>query len=153
MTKYLEHEGEVPFCPCCHEFRFPIFSTAVSMIPLNPKQDKILLIQQYQKPNYVLVAGYVNKGESAEETIVREMKEEIGRNVLSYRYLKSEYFPNTNTLMLNYAVVIDDESLEDVSEWEIDKAEWFTFSEAKTAVKSNSLAQRFLWNFLSIKHE
>ena len=44
-VKELEHEGMVPFCDSCRKFRFPIFSTAISMVTLNPKQDKILMIQ------------------------------------------------------------------------------------------------------------
>lgn len=43
--KELEHEGMVPFCESCRAYRFPIFSTAISMVTLNPKRDKILMIQ------------------------------------------------------------------------------------------------------------
>lgn len=150
VMKELEHEGRIPFCTSCRQFRFPIFSTAISMVTLNPKRDKLLMIQQYGKPNNILVAGYVNKEESAEDALVREMQEEIGRKVLQYRFLKSEYFPKTNTLIFNFAVIIDSESLEDVSDWEVDQAAWFTFEEAKAAVKPASLAQRFFLNFLSV---
>ncbi len=45
-----------------------------------------------EKNRNILVAGYVNKGENAEETIQREMKEEIGRDIISYQYLKSSYY-------------------------------------------------------------
>lgn len=147
ILKELEHEGVVPYCECCKEYKFPIFNTAISMVPLNPDEDKILLIQQYQRISNILVAGYVNKGESAEEALKREMKEEIGRNVLRHKFLKSEYFPKSNTLIWNFAVVIDSESLQNISTWEVDRAAWFSFDEAKVVVKPNSLAQRFLDNF------
>ena len=65
VTRHLEQEGDIPYCLSCNTYRFPVFSTAVSMIVLNPKHDKILLIKQYQKPDFILVAGYINKGESA----------------------------------------------------------------------------------------
>lgn len=151
IKKELEHEGMVPFCNTCKEFRFPVFNTAVSMIVLNPDKNKVLMIQQYGKPNNILVAGYVNKGECLEEALIRELKEEAGRDVLAYQYMKSEYFPNSNTVICNFAVVVDSESLSDVSEWEVDKAQWFTFEEAVVEVKQASLAQRFLLNFLSKK--
>ena len=48
--------------------------------------SKILLIQQYGKARNILVAGYVNKGESAEEAVVREVKEETGLTVVDYRF-------------------------------------------------------------------
>lgn len=146
----LDHEGLVPYCPQCEDFRFPIFNTAVSMIVLNPNEDKILMIQQYGRASNILVAGYVNKGESAEEALAREMMEEIGRVVVKQRFMKTEYFAGSNTLIWNFAVVTDSEDLSGVSEWEIDLAQWFTFDEALREVKANSLAQRFLLYFMQV---
>lgn len=144
----LEHEGMVPYCPQCEEYRFPIFNTAVSMVVLNEAEDKILMIQQYGRASNILVAGYVNMGESAEAALAREMKEEIGRIILKHRFMKTEYFAKSNTLIWNFAVTIDSEDLSSVSEWEVDHAQWFTFDEAVVSVKQNSLAQRFLDNFI-----
>ena len=148
VMKECEHEGMVPYCPTCKEYRFPIFHTAVSMVVLNPSEDKILMIQQYGRKSNILVAGYVNKMECAEEALRREMKEEIGRDILRMRYMKSEYFEKSNTLIWNFAVVIDSEDLNDVCEWEVDDANWFTFEEALVCVKQDSLAQRFLQYFM-----
>ncbi len=55
-------------------FRFPTFSSAISAIVLNPDKNKVLLIQQYERKDNILVAGYINKGENAEQTLVREIK-------------------------------------------------------------------------------
>lgn len=144
----LDKEGQIPYCPSCEEFRFPPFNSAVSMIALNPKKDRILLIQQYGKKNYILVAGYVNKGECLEETVAREMKEEIGRTVVQCQYLKSSYFSRTNTLMNNFLCVLDSEDLSMVNQEEVDLAKWFTFEEAYDQVKPQSLAQQFLHSYL-----
>ena len=65
IEKELEHEGIVPFCPRCNKFVFPIFSAAVSMIVVDKNQTKTLIIKQYGRSFYNLVAGYINKGESA----------------------------------------------------------------------------------------
>lgn len=149
VIKELEHEGMIPYCEACKEFRFPMFNTAVSMIVLNPTKDKILMIQQYGRKSNILVAGYVNKGEALEEALYRELKEEVGLQVSAYRYMKSEYFENSNSLICNFAVVADRESLDGVSEWEVDHAQWFTLEEALVEVKQSSLAQRFLLYFFS----
>lgn len=148
VMRECEHEGMIPYCSQCEQFRFPIFNTAVSMIVLNEMEDKILMIQQYGRASNILVAGYVNKGESAEVALLREMREEIGRDIIKYRYMKSEYFDKSNTLIWNFAVVIDSENLEDVSDWEVDYAQWFGFEEALVNVKQDSLAQRFLQYFM-----
>lgn len=38
------------------------------------------------------MAGYINKGEDAEQTLVREVKEETGLNIKDYQYMKSRYY-------------------------------------------------------------
>ncbi|MBR2703415.1 MAG: NUDIX domain-containing protein, partial [Oscillospiraceae bacterium] len=97
-------EGEIPYCDTCGEFRYPVFNTAVSMLVMNEAKDRIILIQQYGKPTYVLVAGYVNKGEDAEQAAVREVFEELGLEATSVLFNHSRYYPRSNTLMLNFTV-------------------------------------------------
>lgn len=145
--KQLEGEGMIPFCKTCNTYRFPIFNTATSMIVLNPGRDKILLIQQYGRTSNILVAGYVNKGECAEETVCREVLEEIGLEVEEVTFNKSEYYGPSNTLMLNFSCVAASEDLSQMTK-EVDKAQWFTFKEARENILPDSLAQRFLIAFL-----
>ncbi len=84
IEKELKGEGVVPFCPVCGEFRFPMYNVAVSMIVIDRQSEKILLVQQYGKPSYILVAGYVNRTESLESAVAREIKEETGMTVQFY---------------------------------------------------------------------
>ena len=56
----LESEGIVPYCPQCQQYRFPMYNVAVSMVVINKQTGQILLIRQYGKPHFILVAGYVN---------------------------------------------------------------------------------------------
>ena len=146
--KLLEGEGMIPYCNNCQQYRFPIFNTAVSMVVLNETGDKILLIKQYGGDFCILVAGYVNKGESAENAVAREVKEEVGLTVTSCHFNKSEYFEKSNTLMLNFSCYVSDESLEGVTE-EVDHAEWFSIEEARANIKEGSLAQRFLESYVA----
>ncbi|WP_278690824.1 NUDIX domain-containing protein, partial [Clostridium baratii] len=44
-------------------------------------------MQQYGRVDNILVAGYINKGEDAEQTLVREVKEETGLNIKDYQYM------------------------------------------------------------------
>ncbi len=144
----LENEGIIPYCEKCGEYRFPIFSTAVSMIVENPDKTKILLIQQYGRKNNILVAGYVNKGENAENAVMREVMEETGLKVVDMHFNKSEYFEKTNTLMLNYACTVENESLAHLNTGEVDKAQWFTHERARENIKPQSLAEKFLLHYL-----
>ena len=132
-------DGMIPFCVRCKDFRFPVFSVAVSMIVLNPKGDKTLLIKQYGNDFYILTAGYVNKGESAENAVKREIKEELGLGVTDMKFNSTEYFEKSQTL-------IDGEKPNTNSE--IDSFSWFSFKEAKMNIKKNSLAEKFLTAYL-----
>ena len=72
------NDQDVPFCPDCQEYRFPMYNVAVSMIIVNEENQKTLLVKQYGKDYFRLVAGYVNRTESLEHAAVRELKEETG---------------------------------------------------------------------------
>ena len=150
--RFLKNEGMVPFCEKCKEYRFPVFSTAVSMEVLSPDRDKVLPIKQYGKDRYILVAGYINKGENAEHTVAREVMEEIGLHVDEIHFEKSEYFPATNTLMLNFSCVADSEDLSGMSEEEVDYCRWFSLEEAAEQIAEGSLAGKFLTHFLEEHH-
>ena len=141
--RHLDGEGEIPYCPTCGDFRFPTFSTAVSMIVMNHARDRIVLIQQYGRPSYILVAGYVNKGEDAEDAVVREVREELGARVESLHFNHSHYFAPSNTLMLNFTCVLA-EGEEVLPNREIDSYQWFSFDEARKNIRQGSLAAAFL---------
>lgn len=143
VGKECDGEGLIPFCGQCAVFRFPVFSTAISTAVLNKEKSKVLLIQQYNRPDYILLAGYVNKGEDAEAALVREVKEEVGLDVADYEFMRSRYFEPSNTLMLNYISIAETEDLSRISA-EVDAAVWFTLEKAAAEIKKDSLAESFL---------
>lgn len=146
QPKFLENEGLIPYCENCQAFRFPIFNTACSMIVQNESQNKILLIKQYDRPDYILVAGYISQGESAEAAVKREIQEETGLKVTSLRFNQSQYFEKSNTLMLNFAVTVSGDI---VPNSEIDDWAWFDLNRAKKEIKDGSLAEKFLLAYLA----
>ena len=87
-------EGMVAYCENCDEFKFPMYNVAVSAVICNPDFSKILLIQQYGRPKNILVAGYVNKGENLEHALIREIKEEVGLDVIDFKFNASSYYKN-----------------------------------------------------------
>ena len=86
VDKMLENEGLIPFCPKCSQYRFPMYNVAVSMIVISRQTGRILLIKQYGRPSFILVAGYVNRTEQLEHAVAREIKEETGMSVSSIRF-------------------------------------------------------------------
>ena len=149
--RFLEGEGEIPYCDTCADYRFPVFNTAVSMIVTNEDRSRILLIKQYSRPTYILVAGYVNKGEDAEHAVVREVKEEMGLEVISVHFNRSHYFKPSNTLMLNFTAVVKGDNPH--PNREIDSYAWFSPEEAGKNVRTPSLAGDFVQGYLTGHYE
>lgn len=136
-------EGIMPFCIKCSKFRFPVFNAAIITTVFDKSKSKVVLLQQYGKKDNILLAGYITKGETAEHALIREVKEEIGLEVINYRYIESVYSKKSNTLMIGYMCIVKDDKIVDIST-EVDKAGWFLLNEAKEAILKNSIAEKLL---------
>lgn len=147
VPRELENEGIVPYCPKCEQYRFPQYNVAVSMIVVNEEKDEILLIQQYGRPSYILVAGYVGRGESLEDAVAREVREETGMTVSDMKFNRTQFFEKSDTLMCNFTAFVKDSSELDTN-YEIDSYSWFTRDEARANIRPNSLAEYFLVSYL-----
>ena len=136
-------EGLVPYCKNCNQYRFAQFATAVSMAVTNRAKDKILLARHVGQEDFILFAGYVKKGETAEKTVTREFKEETKLNAVKYKYMSSRYHEPKNVLMLNFIVVAEDgEPVLDAKE--LEEVRWFAFEDALEAIRKDSVAEAFL---------
>ena len=150
VPRELENEGIVPYCPECGQYRFPQYNVAVSMIVVNEEKDEILLIQQYGRPSYILVAGYVSRGEALEDAVVREVREETGMTVSRVKFNRTQFFEKSDTLMCNFTAYVKDASELDPN-YEIDACKWFTRDEARANIRPDSLAEWFLVSYLEEK--
>ena len=144
---FVENEGLVPFCPKCGKFKFPFFPVAVSMTVFNREETKILLAKHVGDEDYKLFAGYVKKGENAEKTIPRELKEETNLNAVKWRYFGSRYHDAKGILMLNFIVTVNEGEMK-LGE-EIEEARWCTPNEARELIRKDSTAEYFLSGALS----
>ena len=136
-------EGLVPYCKHCDEFRFPRFASAVIMVAFNRAKDKVLLAKHKGQEDYILFAGYIKKGETAEKAVSREFKEETKLDVVKFKYLSSRFHEPKNLLMLGFLVMAEDGvPVPDANE--LDEAKWFTLDEAMQTIKKDSLAEAFL---------
>jgi NAD+ diphosphatase len=85
---------------------------------------------------YSTLAGFVEPGESLEQTVAREVFEESGVRVRSSRYLTSQPWPFPSSLMLGFAA--DAEPDEPQVGDELEDARWFTFAEIDAALRDES---------------
>ena len=143
--RFCENEGLIPYCDKCESYMFPQFSVAVSMVVTNRAQDKILLAKHVEDDDFILFAGYVKKAESAERTIPREIKEELGLNVVKAKYMASRYHAKKDVLMLGFIVIVEDGVIK-LKEDEVAEARWCTPDEAMDLIRKGTTAEFFLNN-------
>ena len=149
LTLMFNHrEGLVPFCKKCNQYRFPQFATAVSVVVTNRRKHNILLAKHKEQSDYILFAGYVKKGETAEKAVTREFKEETQLNTVKYKFMSSRYHEPRNVLMLNFLTMAENGEPA-IDEEEIDEVGWFTFDEALVAVRKYITAEFFLKNAIA----
>jgi NAD+ diphosphatase len=113
-------------CPACHSVFFPKISPAI--IVAITCRDKILLARNTNFAGgwYSLVAGYVDIGETLEETVIREVKEEVGLDVRKIRYYTSQPWPLSGSVMIGFTAEADDNQPIVTDNKEIAEAGWFT---------------------------
>lgn len=89
-------------CTKCGVEQWPQLSPAI--IVLISHGEDILLVQSldFKRNYYGLVAGFVETGESLEECVVREVREETGLEIQNLRYFKSQPWPYPMGLMLGF---------------------------------------------------
>lgn len=111
-------------CDDCGIHAYPRLSP--SIIVLIHKGSQVLLArnQRFPKGMYSTLAGFVEPGESIEETLVREVKEEVGVNVHRLRYQGSQSWPFPNSLMLGFHAEYESGDIV-LQEDEIADARWF----------------------------
>jgi NAD+ diphosphatase len=112
-------------CPVCAVPEYPRLSPAV--IVRIERGDEILLARGPATPPgmYSTLAGFVEPGESLEEAVVREVREEVGVELADVRYFGSQPWPFPHSLMIGFTASYAGGELTP-QEGEIEHAAWFT---------------------------
>jgi NAD+ diphosphatase len=129
--------GDSRHCPSCGAVHFPRTDPVVIMVVACG--ERLLMGRDANWPahRYSVLAGYVAPGETLEEAVVREVREESGVEVSGARYLASQPWPFPSSLMLGFEArspggepTAGDGELEDVR--------WFTLEEVRAAIRGQS---------------
>lgn len=145
ILKSCGDEGEIPYCPSCRKFYFDLFPVCVLIVLFSADKKRICLLKQnYVHQNYhVLIAGYVKKGETPEQTVRRETLEETGIEVLKCDYAASYFHEKSGALMLGFTAVASCEEF-CLTSAEVDGATWVCADEAAALLRPNSTGAHLL---------
>jgi len=130
-------------CSACGRLEFPRIAPAVITIITNDKGEAALAHNKNFTSNfYSLIAGFNEAGESLEETVAREIKEEINIDVKDIRYILSQPWPFPGSLMLGFSARYNGGEIKPDG-IEIDDARWFS-REALPNLPGSASVSRFL---------
>ena len=135
------------YCESCHNMEFPKICPAVIIGVTDG--DKILMSKYagrtYKK--YALLAGFTEIGETLEETVQREVMEEVGLKVKNIRYYKSQPWSFTDTLLMGFYCDLDGEAAITLDREELAMAEWFQRDEIPVEPERDSITNEMIIRF------
>ncbi len=137
-------------CPRCGLQQFPRISPAV--IVRVEHGDRILLARSphFAPGVYSTLAGFVEPGESLEDTVIREVREETGVTVTNVRYFGSQPWPFPHSLMIGF--VADYRSGEvRAQESEIEDVRWFGVDDLPGLPSRFSIARALIDEFIAAR--
>lgn len=100
-TSYHASERAV-ICPSCAFTQYPRINPCVIVVVTRGEELLLARSTRFNRPMYSALAGFVEAGETVEETLAREVKEEVGIEVRDLRYFGSQPWPFPNNLMLGF---------------------------------------------------
>lgn len=137
-------------CPSCGLAHFPRLAPAVIVL-VERADGRALLAWGRQFPSrlFSTLAGFVEAGESLEETVQREVKEEVGIDVANIRYFGSQPWPFPHSLMVGFTADYAGGEIV-VQPDEIREADWFSHDDLPPVPRGTmSIAGRMIDDWIA----
>ncbi len=133
--------GSMRKCETCSTEHFPRTNPVVIMVVW--KGDRCLLGRgaTWAANSYSALAGFVDQGETLEDAVRREVKEEVSLDVDEVRYITSQPWPFPMSLMMGCFAHVNSEDFE-VDPFELGDARWFDREEMRQAIEAPDPAAR-----------
>jgi NAD+ diphosphatase len=134
-------------CPACRHLAFPRLSPAVIMLVTRGREALLARGRRFPEPMYSCVAGFVDPGESLENAVVREVREETGIEITNVRYFGSQPWPFPHSLMIGFTAEHAGGEIA-VEEEEILDAGWFAPEDLPLLPPPLSIARQLIDDWL-----
>lgn len=134
-------------CPECGNMEFPKICPAVIIAVTDGSRILMSKYSGREFKKYALLAGFNEVGETIEETVRREVMEEVGLRVKNITYYKSQPWSFSDTLLLGFFCELDGDSRITLDEEELAMAEWFERDQMPVEADGLSLTNEMMMVF------
>lgn len=134
-------------CPKCGNSIYPQIAPAIIVAVTNG--DKLLMTKYAGRDysNYALVAGFTEIGETIEQTVEREVMEEVGLKVKNITFYKSQPWAYSNSLLFGFFAEVDGSTDIILEEEELSEGQWFLKEEIDLIDDDLSLTREMIMKF------
>jgi NAD+ diphosphatase len=146
-TELLEEERATR-CTNCGLVNYPRISPAVIMLVEKDGQCLLARGHNFQTAFYSCLAGFVEPGETLEDAVHREVREETGIEITDVTYFGSQPWPFPNSLMIGFTAKYAGGIIE-LEDAEIADARWFSPDDMPLLPGKISIARRLIDDFLA----
>ncbi|MDF2695337.1 MAG: pyrophosphatase [Labilithrix sp.] len=130
-------------CPACGLSAYPRIAPAIIVLVRRGEQALLARNARFPGAFYSTLAGFSEIGESLEETLAREVREEVGIGVRDIRYFGSQPWPFPHSLMIGFTAEWAEGEIA-VDGDEIADARWFSADELPMIPPPLSIARRLI---------
>lgn len=130
-------------CPSCGTETFPALSPAVLVLVSRGDQALLVHARNFSRPMFGLVAGFVETGETLEECVAREVREETTLTVGNIRYFASQSWPFPSQLMIAFTADWLEGEIS-FADGELTDGGWFTADNLPLLPTMPSLARQLI---------
>jgi NAD+ diphosphatase len=130
-------------CPACGLTSYPPVSPAIMILVTH--RGKLLLARKpaFPQGRFSALAGFVEPGETLEDTVIRETREEVGVEVRNIRYFGSQPWPFPHSLMIAFTAEYASGEIRPDGV-EIEEARWFDPGELPKLPPPISISRRLI---------
>jgi NAD+ diphosphatase len=130
-------------CPACGLIAYPRVSPAMMALVIRSREILLARAPRFPGAMFSALAGFVEPGESIEDCVRREVREEVGIEVDRIEYFASQSWPFPHSLMIAYtAHYAGGELAPDPAE--IAEARWFALDALPDLPSSMSIARKLI---------
>ena len=136
----MEDAGHLRRCtsPECGASHFPRTDPAIIVLVRSGERALLGRQPQWAPGQYSTLAGFVEPGESLEDAVAREVREETGVGVRAVRYHSSQPWPFPASLMVGFTATAASDEIR-VDQDELEDARWFTREEVHRGLSAGEL--------------